>query len=123
MPKKPDPSRRDGAELLAETIIGYWKTRGYDVDVTVVCVGFDAMMRERYCVIRSDLINGYPRDWRTSDTTPPRIVEAPPAPRVSKRRACLRCGVTFQSQHAGNRMCDDCRDYAATRADKFEPEG
>jgi len=30
-----------------------------------------------------------------------------------KQRKCMRCSRYFMSAHAGNRLCEDCRAYAA----------
>lgn len=31
-----------------------------------------------------------------------------------KRRPCLRCGATFTSEGAHNRLCNSCQQYAAS---------
>jgi hypothetical protein len=41
-----------------------------------------------------------------------RLVERQAAARAAqgRERACMTCGTAFLSQHAGNRMCDPCRE-------------
>ena len=42
--------------------------------------------------------------------------EPPDPPRPTRTRPCMRCGRSFQSEGAHNRLCDPCRDGAAGMA-------
>jgi hypothetical protein len=50
------------AREVGERICAYWQQRGYEIHVRVECV-IGRNSRTMHCV-RSDLINGLPRDWR-----------------------------------------------------------
>lgn len=53
---------RDGAEFVARTIRLYWSKRGYpDVKVRVERAGWNSVVRADYFIVRSDMLNGWPR--------------------------------------------------------------
>lgn len=98
------------ASDLAYSIRTYWAQAGYDVSVDVV--------QRRYgYVLRSDLKNGLPRDWRGGTLPASLEPQAPPAPR---ERPCLYCRRPFLSEHAGHRHCEPCRLMLAEGAPQFE---
>lgn len=60
----PDSFDREGAEALARRICDYWQRRGKTVEVRVEAnrSGFAPAMRAtEWYVVRSDLLNGWPR--------------------------------------------------------------
>jgi hypothetical protein len=99
------------AEHLADSIRIYWAERGYDVTVRV--------RRTRHCrEIESDLVNGFPRDWRGGRVE--RLAcYAPQAPETTRERPCMNCGARFISEHRFHRLCSICRSgNAGWRRDK-----
>lgn len=63
-PPAPDSFNREGAEQLAARIRAYWQRRGKTVDVRVESnhTGYAPAMRGAdWFVVRSDLVNGWPR--------------------------------------------------------------
>ena len=52
-------------------------------------------------------------------TAPPRDKAAET---VSRRRNCLRCDASFQSEWSGERICHRCKNTAAWRARNTNPE-
>ena len=57
-----DYCTREGADSLRRKIEAYWKERGSDVLVTLHNAGFHAAIRAARYEIRSDLVNGLPRN-------------------------------------------------------------
>ncbi len=60
-PYPPDICDKEGTEGLIQRIKGYWKARGFDVQVVAQEQTFNKSMRSCYYVIRSDLRNALPR--------------------------------------------------------------
>lgn len=56
-----DYTDRDGATELKTRIEAYWRTRGYEVRVTLVEAPFHAAIRAARIDVRSELVNGLPR--------------------------------------------------------------
>jgi len=50
----------DFNEGLALEIEDYWRKRGHEVETTVEHMSFASQFRCRPCVVRSDMVNGYP---------------------------------------------------------------
>ncbi len=61
MIKAQDSFTQPGAERVAQRIREYWRRRDYVVSVWVEPQPFHMAMREAYWIIRSDLVNGWPR--------------------------------------------------------------
>lgn len=96
-----EPPRRF-AEKLAGRIRQFWRSLGYDVNVTIERVG-------NWKFVRSDLVNGLPRNWRGMSRCGPNLVEQSYTTPEPRARSCLKCGTPFMSEHFGNRLCDHCR--------------
>ena len=70
------------------------------------------------------------RELRIGAETLRRWIELQHAPRGNRRkgsvptttRNCLRCDEPFESEGAGNRMCDYCRTYAPTLDTAYCPD-
>lgn len=54
---------RSGAERIKDKIVTYWRERGYEVNVTLRECEFTSVMRSKRFDIRSDLVNGLPKDY------------------------------------------------------------
>lgn len=52
-----------GALRLAEKIEAYWRERGATVRVTLMQGGFTPQLRSTRFDLRSDMLNGWPREW------------------------------------------------------------
>lgn len=55
---------RDGAVALKEKIEAYWRDRGHNVMIALHNVGFHPAIRAARFDVRSDMINGMPRDGK-----------------------------------------------------------
>jgi hypothetical protein len=62
LPEGPDASSLEGARRLAEKINAIYQARGLNANARPVLLPFSKSMREAYYVIRSDLVNGLPRE-------------------------------------------------------------
>lgn len=51
----------EGARRLKQKIEGYWRERGYEVEISLVEAGFMPAMRSARTDVRSDMVNGMPR--------------------------------------------------------------
>lgn len=60
----------DGARRLKQRIEEYWRERGYNVDVKLIEAGFVAAMRSARTDVRSDMVNGMPRQREAGRPTP-----------------------------------------------------
>lgn len=58
-----DRCGRNGASQLKEQIESYWRERGATVTVQLVEAGFVSIMRTARVDVRSDMLNGWPREW------------------------------------------------------------
>ncbi len=58
---------QDGAKRLKQKIEGYWRDRGYDVDIALVEAGFLPAMRSARTDVRSNMVNGLPRRSAAAD--------------------------------------------------------
>ena len=60
-----DTYTKEGAERIATTVRDYWRERGYEVKVEVCDrnARFFASLRERCFTVRSNLVDGLPRDY------------------------------------------------------------
>ncbi|WP_306252933.1 hypothetical protein [Parvularcula sp. IMCC14364] len=56
-----DYCNKDGATRLRNTIVEFWKKKGFDVDIELVNEGFVSTMRSARTDLRSDMINGMPQ--------------------------------------------------------------
>jgi len=66
----------DGARRLKARIEEFWRERGFQVDVKLVEAPFVAAMRSARTDVRSDMVNGFPRKPRdTESNTNPRFRE------------------------------------------------
>lgn len=64
----------DGARRLKTRIEDYWRERGFQVDVKLVEAPFVAAMRSARTDVRSDMVNGFPRKFRSEgEKTNPRF--------------------------------------------------
>lgn len=61
-----DSLTRDGAIRLKQAIEYYWLSKGYAVEVKLISVGFHPAIRENRYDVRSDLLNGRPKNWKPS---------------------------------------------------------
>ena len=61
-PGTQDLSTREGATRLKETIEAYWRAQGREVMVSIENMGFRAAIRAARYEVRSDLVDGLPRD-------------------------------------------------------------
>ena len=68
----PDLCTEHGAKSVAARIERYWHDRGiqergepYVVTTRLKQHGFSAKMREAWYSVRTDMVNGYPKDYRT----------------------------------------------------------
>jgi len=52
----------EGARRLKQRIEEYWRERGYHVDIKLVEAGFVPAMRSARMDVRSDMVNGVPRN-------------------------------------------------------------
>jgi hypothetical protein len=52
-----------GALRLKERIEAYWRERGASVTVQIVAAGYVVAMRSARFDVRSDMLNGLPREW------------------------------------------------------------
>ena len=59
--KHGDNCSRDGAQRLAQKIKDYWKARGVDVTTSFDHMDFKPTMRSTSVHVRSDMVNGLPR--------------------------------------------------------------
>lgn len=53
----------EGANYLAERIKEFWRKRGYEVDIEARREGFISTMRSARTDLRSDMVNGMPRQF------------------------------------------------------------
>lgn len=53
----------DGARGLKERIEAYWRERGGAVAIKLVDAGFVTAMRTARVDVRSDMVDGWPREW------------------------------------------------------------
>lgn len=96
---------KERAERLAAKIEAVWRERGSKVRVRVV--SHVRGSREHY-ELKSDLLNGLPRNYRGS-LEELAVVATPPDPvDTSAIRACMGCGQDFESVHRHNRLCERC---------------
>ena len=60
----PDLLSLEGATTLVKHIREFWAAKGYEVMAYMIGDGAD----DRACVyaVRSDLVNGFPRDWKSN---------------------------------------------------------
>jgi len=58
-----EPCSTKGAEALKQRIEAYWREKGCTVRITVGHDAFHKALRMAPATIRSDMVNGYPRDW------------------------------------------------------------
>lgn len=61
---------RPGAEALARRIEAYWAERGYRVTCEIVPGPFNSSIREARFDVRSDMLNGLPKNYRGPRSTP-----------------------------------------------------
>lgn len=59
-----DTWTKRGAETIADRITAYWRARGYKVTCTIVEVPFTVPMKSGRWDVRSDMVNGLPKDYR-----------------------------------------------------------
>jgi hypothetical protein len=59
-----DLCNKYGAEVLAARITAYWRERGYEVNCTIHEQMYVVAMRSARYDVRSDMVNGLPRDYR-----------------------------------------------------------
>jgi hypothetical protein len=52
---------REGAERIRAQIQAYWRCRGLEVSVNLLCAGFHPAIRAARYDVRSDMINGMPK--------------------------------------------------------------
>jgi hypothetical protein len=57
-----DYCSREGAMALKEKIESYWRERGQDVSIALHNVGFHPAIRAARYDVRSDMVNGMPRN-------------------------------------------------------------
>lgn len=58
-------STKKGAEVLKKRIEDFWKEQGYIVNVQIIQKEFNVKMRLARFELKSDLLNGRPRNWIT----------------------------------------------------------
>ncbi|MGE0743129.1 MAG: hypothetical protein AB7O98_17470 [Hyphomonadaceae bacterium] len=94
---------RNRPHQLAQMIVSYWAALGYVVNVTVTRSTLGPQLR-------SDLVNGLPRNWRgwAGDL----IERGLPSEGQARERNCIKCGTAFESEHNGHRMCTLCNYHA-----------
>lgn len=59
----PESCDRTGAARIAAKIKAYWLARGHAVRTREVDAGFHPSIRASRFDVRSDMVNGYPREW------------------------------------------------------------
>lgn len=57
-----DYCSEDGARRIKKALIAYWAARGHDVTVEIERAGFDSAMRSARFDVRSNMVNGLPRE-------------------------------------------------------------
>lgn len=65
---------RDGASILKQKIEAYWRARGHNVQVMLHNVGFHPAIRAARYDVRSDLVNGLPRQGKARTGEPEALV-------------------------------------------------
>ena len=66
----------EGARRLKQRIEEYWRERGYDVVVDLVDAGFMPAMRSARTDVRSNMVNGLPRNAANNNEEPRRRMQA-----------------------------------------------
>ena len=56
-----DYCNQDGATRLRNTIVEFWKKKGFEVDIELVNEGFVSTMRSARTDLRSNMVNGMPQ--------------------------------------------------------------
>ncbi len=56
-----DYCTREGADRIKAQLESYWRARGQDVAITVLCFGFHPAIRAARYDVRSNMINGMPK--------------------------------------------------------------